>query len=176
MNKYAYIIFIILGLFITSLLIILYNTYTYKNEIEAYHNFDNNDNEIKETFINYGIKNYNKPYEQKVNEMYNTTLENYKVGVNFHNNDKKYYYNYIDYRDVKNDSPFFTYGCIKNLTSKNILEDLRSLFYVSYYDFYSVSINDIIEKVMNDLQLTMNKLRIRRPYIYINISSSFFII
>lgn len=61
-NKYTYIIFIILGLFITSLIIILYNTYIYKNELEAYHNFGTDDNKIKETFVNYGIDNYKKPY------------------------------------------------------------------------------------------------------------------
>ena len=157
-NKYTYIIFIILGLFITSLIIILYNTYIYKNELEAYHNFGTDDNKIKETFVNYGIDNYKKPYGQKVNEMYNTTLENYKAGVDFHNNDKNNYYNYNDYRDVKNDSPFLTYGCIKNNKSNNILEDLRSLFYVSYYEFYSVSINDIIEKVMGDLEIIKRKI------------------
>lgn len=125
MNKYTYIIFIILGLFITSLIIILYNTYIYKNELEAYHNFGTYDNKLKETFVN---------------------------------NDKSNYYNYNDYRDVKNDSPFLTYGCIKNNKSNNILDDLRSLFYVSYYEFYSVSINDIIEKVMGDLDIIKRKI------------------
>jgi hypothetical protein len=156
-----------MSLVIISLLIILYNTYTYKCEIEAYTNYnkgiddakyDNNPN--KEGFMNYLIdwEQKGRNYKDKVADIYNTTLENYKSGVNFHNSSRKYYYNYIELSDVKNNNPFFTYGCIKDSIKNDILSELQKKFYVSYYDFYSISVNDIMQKVANDIENTVIKM------------------
>ena len=157
MNNIVYAIFVILCLAILCLSIILYNTYSYKNELEAYHNFKTDE---KETFVNYLLdwEDKQRSYEDKIADIYNTTLENYKSGFEYHKTGKKYYYNYIELSDVKNNKPLFTYGCIKNQISDNILSNLQEYFYVSYIEFYSVNINHIVQKIADDIEQTVLKM------------------
>jgi len=142
MNDTIYMIITVSCLILFSFTSILYNTYTFKCNIEAYHNF-------KENFENPDT------YKDQVSALYNTTLEAYKKGASFHDKAYRYLYNFHEYNDIKNNESLLTYGCIKSDTSSDILADLRSLFYVSYYEFYSVSVNDIIQKISEDLDKTI---------------------
>ena len=176
MNNSMYAVFVILCLGILCIGVIYYNTYMYKTELEAYHNFKSNE---KETFVNYLMdwEDKKRPYAEKISDIYNTTLENYKSGYNFHSTGKKYYYNYIELSDVKNNNPFFTYGCIKNSTSDDILTDLQALFYVSYIEFYSLNINDIMRKIADDIEKTvlkMNGTALKDPIYFLIYQAPFF--
>jgi hypothetical protein len=152
-----------MSLAIISMLIILYNTYTYKYEIETYMNYMQNSDRsmpIKENFVNYLIDwNYKeKRYDEKIADIYNTSLENYKSGVDFHNTSKKYYQQYIELSDVKSNNPFFAYGCIKHILRNDLLISLQKMFYVSYYEFYSISMHDITQKISDDIDKTIAKM------------------
>lgn len=151
-----------MSLAIISMLIILYNTHTYKYEIETYINYMHSDTSkpIKEDFVNYLIDwdRKERRYDEKIADIYNTSLENYKSGVDFHNTSKKYYQQYIELSDVKSNNPFFAYGCIKNILQNDLLITLQKMFYVSYHEFYSISMNDITQKVAEDIDKTMDKM------------------
>lgn len=137
---------IILCIVVICLGITLYNTHVFKYNLEEYANFENNTE---------GFEDYN--YKDAVKEVYNTTLERYKLGADFskNNGNADHYYNYFDLYDVNAGYPLFTYGCIKNALSDNVFEELSSLFYVSYKEFYSVSVNDIYQKIAVDLNDTI---------------------
>lgn len=130
---------------IISLCIIWYNTYNYKCQIESFNNYKHNSKYL-EQFDN---------YTEAVEKTYDTTLEAYKKGFNFHEAGRKYLHNFYQFKDVKDNLPLQTYGCI--MSEDEILEELQSKFYVSYYDFYSVSANDILEKISEDVERTVTK-------------------
>lgn len=82
----------------------------------------------------------------------NTSLEHYKKGENFHNNEEsKHFFNYYNYSDIKDDHPLNTYACIKTSTIVNIAEVLQNKIHVSSKEFYIVSINQILEEIVIDI-------------------------
>lgn len=131
-SKYTFILFIG-GILIVSLCVIYYNSYRLKINIEGFLDYD---------------------YNTKVGEIYNTTLENYKQGYDYNAiTTDSTYYNYIHLTDVKDNYPMFTYGCVKQNAS-----DITNLnLYMSSYEFYTLSINDIYQKIVEDLHQTLSK-------------------
>lgn len=142
-------IFIIL-IIIVGIISILYNTYNFNKKIEEFQN--QNKKSSVEKFTNFS-------YNDHINVMYNTTLENYKKGLDI-NDDYKYkknYQNYIQYYDVKKDFPFITYGCIQSKPNENIYDNLKEKFHTNIHEFYSLSIDDIYQKIVYDLTITLQK-------------------
>lgn len=144
-------------------------------KIEEYNNYHKSSfSSSMETFTNYS-------YDDHLEIMYNNSLENYKKGQDFNNYNVKINYNdNIRMYDVKKDFPLITYGCIQSKLSDNLFEDLKKYFYISSYEFYSLSIDDIYEKIISDLNSTIVKLKqdkldepvfiviYQAPYLYFN--------
>lgn len=88
----------------------------------------------------------------------NTSLEKYKKGANFHDNqDSKHFFNYYDYSDIKDDHPLNTYACIKTRPIADISVILSSKIHVSTKEFYILSINQILEEIVIDVNKMMDK-------------------
>ena len=91
---------------------------------------------------------------------YNTTLRQYENGKDFHTNQElKHFFNYNRYDDVKKLWPLNAYGCIKTNLSDEIENNIKHLFYISVSEFYSISINDIFQKIVEDLDNTKLKIQ-----------------
>ena len=119
----------------------MYNTYYYKLQVQEY---------FKENFDN---------YQDIVNDYKYTSLSNFKKGQDFHLENRSYY-NYYNLSDVKNELPFFTFGCIKhNAGDKSIIETLRNKFFVSELNFYTININDIYNQISEDLLINKQLLQ-----------------
>ena len=106
---------------------------------------------------------YNTYYLKYITEEhftnYNTTLRQYENGKDFHTNkDMKHFFNYNTYDDVKKLWPLNTYGCIKTNVNHDIENEVKELFYVSVSEFYSISVNDIFQKIVEDLEKTRVKI------------------
>lgn len=128
--------YLVVSLIVLLLLIILYNTYLYKTKIRQ---------NIQENFSN--------RYETEVENISNTTLNAFKNGSNFASTENNFYNQYQLF-DVKHTLPFFTLGCIKHSPQDDtILNFIENNFMVSTIEFYSVSINDIYERIANDLEI-----------------------
>jgi hypothetical protein len=151
-NSYIITIWII----VICIISVAYSTFNMKYKIEEYENYHK-----MEQFGNYD-NNRDYDYKEEVNKNYDSTLEDYKSGKDFmFDNDSilnKNYRNLIQYHDVKTNYPLHTLGCVKHSTKDDILNSLNSMFYVSYSEFYSMSINHIYENIANDLNLTISKL------------------
>lgn len=133
MDKKA--IFISTLFLLIFIFIIMYNTYYYKLQVQEY---------FKESFDN---------YQDIVNDYKYTSLTNFKNGQDFHLENRNYH-NYYNLSDVKNNLPFFTFGCIKHQAdNENILNTLRSMFVVSEINFYTINMNDIYNKISEDLMI-----------------------
>lgn len=131
----------------------LYNTYMLWFNIEQYKNIEKFENTNRDDDYD---------YTKKAEETYTTTLEAYKKGSFFDDENelnKQNYQNLLKYNDVDNNFPFTTYGCIQTSPGENIMDTLSKLFYVSYSEFYSLSINDIFDVIVNDLTRTMSKIK-----------------
>jgi hypothetical protein len=62
-----------------------------------------------------------------------------------------------NFNDIKEKHPLKLYGCIKAPFSEDLLTKLEDVCYVSYQDFHSVSIYNVYEKIVDDV----NKTKIR---------------
>jgi hypothetical protein len=90
---------------------------------------------------------------------FRTTFEQYEKGEDFHaNKDMKHFFNYNNYKDVKGLWPLNTYGCIKTNGVENVEDDIENMFYISVSEFYSLSVNDIFQKIAEDLDITKIKI------------------
>jgi len=98
--------------------------------------------------------------KQRIEEFYienfqngeETTLSKFKSGYDFHK-DSQSYQNFTTLKDVKNQYPLLTYGCIKHQPEdENILSYLSDNFFVSTNEFFSLSFNDISENILQDLK------------------------
>ena len=88
----------------------------------------------------------------------NTSLENYKKGVNFHENENsKHFFNYYDYSDIKEDYPLHTYACLKTTPIVDISTILKTKIHVSTKELYTLSINQILEEIILDVNRMINK-------------------
>lgn len=139
MDKKA--IFVSVLFLLIFIFIIMYNTYYYKLQVQEY---------FKENFDN---------YQDIVNDYKYTSLSNFKNGQDFHLENRSYY-NYYNLSDVKNELPFFTFGCIKhNADDESIIETLRNKFFVSELNFYTININDIYNQISEDLLINKQLLQ-----------------
>jgi len=112
---------------VICLFIIVYNTTCFKNRLEEF-----------------AIENFQN----------DTTLKKFKSGFDFHKNSQSFY-NYPELEDVDKRHPLLTYGCVKHSVKDNtIVNFLRSNFHTSVLEFYSISINDINEHILNDINKT----------------------
>lgn len=128
--------YLVVSLLVFLLLIIIYNTYLYKIKIRQ---------NIKENFSN--------RYETEVDNISNTTLDAFKNGSDFASTENNFY-NQYEMFDVKHVLPFFTLGCIKHSPEDDtILNFIQNNFMVSTIEFYSVSINDIYERIANNIEI-----------------------
>ena len=124
-----HIMLLILSILIICILVILYNTYFLNSA-------------SKEHFTNY-----------------KTTFEQYEGGEDFHSNkDMNHFFNYNQYKDVKGLWPLNTYGCIKSNNVGDVEDDIKNMFYISVSEFYSLSVNDIFQKIAEDLDITKIKI------------------
>lgn len=132
--------YLIVSLIVFLLLIILYNTYLYKTKIGQ---------NMQENFGN---------YDAELENINNTTLNAFKNGLDFASIENNFYNRYEMF-DVKHVLPLFTLGCIKHSPSDDtIINFIEENFMVSTIEFYSVSMNDIYERIANDVEIQKTKM------------------
>ncbi len=157
---------------IIGILSLFYSTYILNRKIEEYQ-------EYHKTPSLENFENYN--YKDHVDVMYNNSLENYKKGLDFNTYSiKTNFHNNIQLYDVRNDYPLITYGCIQTKIDNNIENDINQTFYTKTYEFYAVTINDVYQKIVGDINETLSKvlddkldepvfvLMYQAPYLYFN--------
>jgi len=122
MNKTLFIIIIC----ILGLYIYLYNTMCLKQKMEEF-------------FI--------EKFENQ-----ESTLSMFNSGYDFHR-DSQSYSNFPNLKDVKHDYPLLTFGCIQHKPNdETIHKYLNENFFVSTLEFFSLSFNDIADKILQDVK------------------------
>jgi len=88
----------------------------------------------------------------------NTSLENYKKGINFHDNKiSKHFFNYYQLSDIKDEYPLHTYACIKTTPIVDISTILKTKIHISTKELYTFSINHILEEIVIDVNKMIDK-------------------
>jgi hypothetical protein len=126
----VYVILIICFVVIASGIIIVYNTHMLIRDVDEFTN------------CNTGICSTHKANVAKCTKPHG---------------DASYLNKFHNFNDIKEKHPLKLYGCTKTPFSDKLLEKLEQICYVSYQDFYSVSIYNVYEKIVDDV----NKTKIR---------------
>lgn len=125
-------VFYLILVLIIVIVILIYNTYTFKNR-------------VKESFEN-------NQYDLDLNNINNTTLNAFINGKDFIS-DPNIIYNNYQYVDIQQKRPLLTFGCINTDPENNEFNNyLQENFLTSSIEFYSLSINDIYERIVDDIR------------------------